>query len=149
VRGKLAGVDIFKLHHNHVVNDPMFLRQTFWGGLFTIFALLLVFYLAIQSLLFFNYDNVIESKALVPKVIITETAPTITADFDIRLLLTDYGGECEVGSGTCHSEITLSVTGFIGDPEPSGLTCIKQGRSCLLFLTCMKCFLESEVVVDI
>jgi hypothetical protein len=69
-RDKLDIFDIFNVNHNHIVDDPMQLKRTTLGGLFTILFIVSAAVLILISLLLFFMDNIVENKALIPLAII-------------------------------------------------------------------------------
>jgi hypothetical protein len=68
LKHSLKELDIFIYLHNHFLGQPMFIKKTFIGGLFSIGFL--AFAISLISRLSINYlhQNIIETKMLVPLV---------------------------------------------------------------------------------
>jgi hypothetical protein len=71
LRGFLPTLDLYKLNHNHIIDDKMLLKATNIGGIFTIAFLVSAIFVPLFSLVYYALDNTTESKALVP-LFITE-----------------------------------------------------------------------------
>ena len=69
-RKNLRLIDIFTVHHNYKVGKPMKLKKTIVGGFFTLILGLVILYLLFTALIFYFIDNVSETKASIPIVIV-------------------------------------------------------------------------------
>jgi hypothetical protein len=94
----------------------MYVRATFVGGIFTILAILLIIFLVVQSLLMYSYDNILETKSLIPLPVMVQNYPDATGDIEIKLIFGEYGGMCIAPSDDtkCHREITTKTSGMNG-----------------------------------
>jgi esterase/lipase len=74
-RDWLKKVDLYNKQHNHFVGEPMYVRGTSLGGLFSVLFILVALILVFTTLITYSLNNIEESKALVPMV-------TLDEDFD-------------------------------------------------------------------
>ena len=72
----------------------MLVRETKIGGLFTLLLFAVVSYVVISNFLYFNYDNVTETKAQIPIVVVEENYGVIDGKITINVIFQQYGGEC-------------------------------------------------------
>ena len=66
-------------------------KRTWLGGMFTCFTICVVFFLLTEAILYFVYDNVEETKALLPNVVMKDD---IRGDMKITVSFNAYGGFC-------------------------------------------------------
>lgn len=88
--------DMFTQQHNYNIGENMMTKRTFLGGLITCFAICVICFLATQTILFFFYDNIEESKALIPIVVMDED---VKGDIKVVFAFNAYGGECVNSDG--------------------------------------------------
>jgi hypothetical protein len=120
VREKMAALDIFVLEHNHSRNKPMIVRSTSVGGVVSVMCMILIMYVIFQSFLYYFYDNVDETKTLIPLVVLKELYGTILTDIKTTLVLNEYGGHCLDSSdnalgNTCSPELIIESSGILGN----------------------------------
>jgi hypothetical protein len=70
-----AKIDLYNKLHNHFVDEPMYVRDTTLGGLFSVLFVLVALIFIFTSVTNYSRDNIEESKALVPMI-------TLDEDFD-------------------------------------------------------------------
>ncbi|OMJ94323.1 hypothetical protein SteCoe_2523 [Stentor coeruleus] len=109
VWNKLECLDLFAKKHRQELEVPVVYRRTSLGGLFSVFFVLISFFLLTGSFLTYFLDNIIEMKSLMP---------SITLDIDIKSSLFTietnfyiYGGDCTTNS-KCHSKISVFPSGI-------------------------------------
>lgn len=61
-------LDIFTDKHNHTNDQPMRLRKTHLGGLFTLIFLMIAIMFASTNSIYFLDDNIIEVKSMIPLI---------------------------------------------------------------------------------
>ena len=105
----ISKLDLFKEYHNYVVNEPMKLKQTFIGGIFSLVFILVAVFMIFIAVLIYSEDNIQENKALVPLVTIEEEAEGFYAEFVLEIKLMRYGGECFVGENQCSSLTLIEI----------------------------------------
>jgi hypothetical protein len=71
----IMNLDLYNKKHNHFVDEPMYVRKTGLGGLFSVLFILVVMIFIATTLITYSLNNIEESKALVPIV-------TLDEDFD-------------------------------------------------------------------
>lgn len=144
IRNKLRGLDIYTDKHNHFLKQPMILKTTNLGGIFSVFFMFAaVLYIIIAFYIYFEY-NIEESKGLVPLATLQEDYDKVgsrqfTADISVYLKLENYGGACaaKVNSTSCSKKISLTTDRLYGDF--GNTTCYKEDTSCVIELTCNNC----------
>jgi hypothetical protein len=67
-----AKIDLYTKLHNHIADEPMYRRATGLGGLCTVMFILIALMFILSALITFSLENIEESKALVPIVILDE-----------------------------------------------------------------------------
>lgn len=137
LRRYLQMLDIYKEHHNYKIGSIMYLRKTLAGGVFTFIAMSMISILVLHSSVNYLYDNIKESKALVPNVALETDyekfeAETIVFEFTFM----NYGGDCGHNHEFTHQMtlITDNVIGTLNEP-----TCEKIGNDCYIKIVCMNC----------
>jgi len=136
----VAKVDMFDTQHNKD-NEPMVKRKTSVWGLFSLMALLWVAFLVILTLLQQFYDNITETKALVPILFLSQEAGEISANIEVVVSLHNYGGNC-VSNDSCANGISLSWENTVHDDV--SLKCYFIDKVCYIFSDCKSCVLSSS-----
>ena len=80
-------LDIFTLHHNYTIGKEMVMKRTRVGGFFTILMGLVICYLLTTDLLFYFFDNVIETKTSIPVVVVNQNWGEISGDITFNVYL--------------------------------------------------------------
>ncbi|CAG9320893.1 unnamed protein product [Blepharisma stoltei] len=136
----VARVDIFDTQHNKD-NEPMIKRKTSVGGLFSLMALLWAGFLVVLTTLQIFYDNITETKALIPYLFLAQEAGKLSADIKVVVSLYNYGGNCTVND-SCANGISLSWTDTAHDDVT--LNCYFTDKVCYVFSECKSCVLSSS-----
>lgn len=69
-------------------------RRTLIGGITSIIVYGSIVFLTIQSLLYFFFDNIEETKSLIPIVVVNEFYDTIKGTINIKVTFNEYRGQC-------------------------------------------------------
>ena len=129
--------DIFQLKHNFHAGEIMRVRKTKTGGFFAIVGFVIIIYIVISAFVFFEFDNVVESKALIPIVVVNQNWGTIKGRIEIHVIMYRYGGECVV-EDKCHPAISFETGGMFG--KISEIVCTKPySTTCQLNVVCEDC----------
>ena len=67
-------------------------RRTLIGGITTIIVYGSIVFLTIQTLLYYFYDNIEETKSLIPIVVANEFYDTIKGTINIQVTFNEYRG---------------------------------------------------------
>ena len=136
LRNLVSKIDIFKSSHNYTLDHPMVYKKTFLGGFFGCAFMVFALLLAGEALLVFIYDNLEETKTLVPYVVLEKENDNINGDLEVKLKLHYYGGQC-ILEGVCHPTISLAFESIQGDLETGCQVFDKTG--CLIHIVCRNC----------
>lgn len=113
LRKWLKNVDNYKLDHNHILDQIMYVKATQIGGVFTLMFLVSVIFVPLTTLITYTFDNIIESKSLVPFFITEREAfeadIQLEGKFEFWVKFFNYGGECVNENLECHEEISLTA----------------------------------------
>lgn len=135
IRENLKTIDIYSDKHNYQNDIPMVLTKNNIGGFFTlIFIAITIGYIG-SSLFNYMYYNIIESKALVPLMILDNKF--LAEKIIIECILAGYGGECGV-DGVCHSGIIIETNGLVGTSIDYKCDFI-DGNDCAITIVCNDC----------
>jgi hypothetical protein len=150
-RGCITEMDKFDDAHNYEDEVPLVTRKTFIGGIFTCFYLILAIIVIVGSIILFNMDNVLESKSLIPFVVLQELTSSVTGDVEVDVSLGNYGGYCidlnEDGEEICSKSIFYSMSSF--DNKKTTFECKKIDTDCELKLVIKDFEIEAETILYI
>ena len=139
-----AKLDLFKNGHNYTLYKPMVMDKTILGGLFSVMFLLVAIIMITSSALSYQNDNIEETKALMPVVILEQLGTQILADITIKLTLYSYGGVC---SGQCSPGGLFNIT-------PSNViywtyqtSCQLNKGNCEIYISCNSCNLQNGAAI--
>lgn len=110
----LCSFDLFDTLHNHILYIPMIRKQTKFGGIFGIIFIILALMIVIATVITFSIDNILETKTLVPLVVMEEKVSDFKTDMNITLTVMNYGGPCVDDLGRCANTIGYSVENIGG-----------------------------------
>lgn len=136
-------LDLFKTEHNYTLNQPMVMVKNMIGGFFSVLFLLVAVLLIVSALLEYNINNIIESKALVPLVILENTTPTFTGQIEIDLTFYSYGGDCVDSTGNVLAKLTYVNLAYTY-MKVSGS---KNGEDCIISLVCSTCQVQTGAYI--
>ncbi|CAG9313105.1 unnamed protein product [Blepharisma stoltei] len=131
--------DLYDDKHNED-DQPMWSRKTSIGGVFSIISLIIAAYLVSISFVQYRWNNIAESKSLIPIENLIKQAGRIKGDLFIVIGIYNYGGTC-VENDSCNENIILSFENIQGDF--SKINCIKQNKNCFVEITCKSCSLDT------
>ena len=98
------------------------------------------------STIYFDQDNVIEKKALVPLVTLEDEIDNILGDIVVIARFNYYGGACVEVGNICNSDITHNIDSIKGKPER--LSCYLDNETdCVLTFSCKGCEVKSGAYV--
>ena len=102
-------IDIFTTRHPTEIGDPIIVRKTRFGGVFTIVFIFAVIAIVIASIVTYLLDNITEIRSLVPKESIEED---ITADsLEITVTFYRYYAAC-LEENECNKINVFSDSGI-------------------------------------
>ncbi|CAG9320892.1 LZTR1_7 [Blepharisma stoltei] len=136
----VAKADIYDDKHNED-NQPMYKRKTYIGGLFSLLTTLWAFFIVIQYILQQSYDNVIETKSLIPLLHLYQQAGKFSGDISVSLSLYNYGGTC-VKNGSCAAG--LSLTWMNTNSDQTIMECEFFDKNCIVSTTCKNCEISTD-----
>ena len=129
LRHSLIKIDLFTDSHPQKLNVPVIYRRTNFGGLFSIIFIILFFSIVISAYITYTYDNIVETRTLVPLVTVDEK--TEAKEFIVYSKFHEYGGECVgQGQGNCNSELIINETGI--SYKEKYFECELIGKNCLV-----------------
>lgn len=138
----ITNIDYYQLHHNYILNEYMIIKKTFIGGIATSVYVIIAVSIIFSMGLSYGLDNIAETKALVPEVILEQEYGEIYArEIEFSFSFAGYGGECGDLKHICINEIRIDTSNLIGDI--SDLTCIKEAVYCIVTFKCTHCKLIS------
>ena len=147
MRNWIVGLDHFTNSHNYKLDVPLISKHTLLGGVFTFLYIVAALIIISNSLIIYSVDNEIESKSLIPLVVLQETIEKISGDIEIEVMLGNYGGDCEdQETGNCVNEIFFMITDIQKDEIK--FTCSRKGRTCTLSLKMSQCSIQSTTQID-
>ncbi|CAG9310880.1 unnamed protein product [Blepharisma stoltei] len=135
----LEKFDLYSADHNEN-NQPMWMKKTKIGGLFSLFAVLGAGFLIIISILTQIFDNISESQSLIPYNNLQEQAGHIKSDLWIEVVFYYYGGNCGYNA-SCTEYITFVPANIKG--TFSSIACQLIGSHCHISVFCSQCTLLS------
>ena len=110
-RSILHNLDLYKAGHNFQIDKVMYLRKNKIGGIFSLTFLLVAILLIVSAILQYELNNTIESKTLVPLVILENKNIPFVGNIEITSAFYNYGGNC-VENGTILANITQGKLAF-------------------------------------
>jgi hypothetical protein len=96
IREKLNLVDLYIDKHNYDKDQPMYLRKTIIGGLFTIVFVIVASILVFSTSMNYFYNNIRDVQTLIPSTLLEKQLNPLEADVDINVEFINYGGLCVV-----------------------------------------------------
>ncbi|CAG9313106.1 unnamed protein product [Blepharisma stoltei] len=132
---KFTKFDIYNDKHNEE-GKPMYLKRTSIGGFFSALAFIGVIYIFTLSNLEYWYNNVIESKTLLPYETLIKQAENFDSDITIIVGAYNYGGSCVTGSA-CNEYISWYQYNIIS--KSVVVECFKDQKNCFVQATFNSC----------
>lgn len=143
-------LDIYNELHTHFIGEQMIKQETVLGGLASVLFFLVALLFFITALVVFIYDNVVETKALVPLVTLQEDFNSVkprqfTTDLNVTLALMNYGDQCGDSVGNCDSNVYIGYSNIDGTLDT---TCIQRDKTCRVEITCKSCELNYGAMLN-
>ena len=128
-RHKILQIDIYTDAHPQDLNVPVIYRKTIYGGLFSVIFLVFVIAILISAYISYTYDNIFETRTLVPLVTVHESSEA--EHFIVYTQFHVYGGMCiGFGEGNCNIELIIDDTGL--DYKKRVIECKAVENTCLV-----------------
>ena len=146
VKNHLYRFDIFTSLHNHELKKNMILDKTKIGGLFSLIYAALAMIIIGATIIIYQTDNIQESKALLPSVILqNEVNEFISSVITISASFIRYGDSC-VFNNSCSSGIKLEYLNI--DSTAITYTCtFTSDNSCIVKVYCEECIINTGASV--
>ena len=141
---KIEDFDIFKSHHDYLINSPVILNRTKCGGAFSILFIFLIFLLVITAILMYSLENIAELKALQPLPVLQNEVDAFYANIQAIAEFENYGDICEI-NGKCSAEIKVIASDF--NILHENYSCQQTGSSCTISFMCLNCVIGSQASV--
>ena len=139
INSRLKYIDLFVSYHSQNLGTPVMLRQTFTGGLFSIYFLSLALITICIGLMGFIYNNVSEIKTLVPLVTLTDEIKSSTLSVEFQFY--DYKGDCVI-NGKCDSQDDISDSGISYNSK--NIVCESKDTTCSIRILYQDFHLKSD-----
>lgn len=134
-------IDIYTQQHNYTLNSPMYMRKNYTGGVFTVIGICLIVILLLNSCLNYSYDNISESKALVPSLALERKYSHFSAkEMIFEYTFKNYGGQC-TSLEKCTESLEIlrdNLEGTLSQPK-----CQKLSNDCNIHFHCHDCELTN------
>ena len=149
LRNYLVELDKFDDGHNYEDEVPLVTRKNLIGGIFSCFYIILAIVVIIGSVILFYMDNVVESKSLIPFVVLQELTSSVTGNVVVDVDFGNYGGSCvevnEDGDEICSSSIFFSLSPITN--EKIDFACKRIDTDCQLNLILNDFEIEAESIL--
>lgn len=148
-RNYLVELDKFDDGHNYEDEVPLVTRKNLIGGIFSCFYIILAIVVIVGSVILFYMDNVVESKSLIPFVVLQELTSSVTGNVEVNVVFGNYGGYCveenEDGDEVCSNSIFFSLSPLTN--EKIDFTCKKSETDCEINLILNGFEIEAESIL--
>jgi hypothetical protein len=136
----ITKLDIFRDSHNYFKGVPMTLKTTTFGAVFSALFIICALCLASVALIAFVYENIEETKSLVPFAVLLDEVDEFTGDIEVTLEAYSYFDNCSSGDITATpTKLKYSST----DTKTS-----KSHSSCLIKFFCNECVILTGATVS-
>ncbi|OMJ67915.1 hypothetical protein SteCoe_34790 [Stentor coeruleus] len=143
-RERLYSIDIYNNLHNYVIGEPMYMRVTFFGGLFTLFFITIALIIIGATIISYEVSNIQETKSLVPLAILENEVSDFTADrMIVKVEFMRYGENCtsDILTQKCVKEVTATISNVAN--SANSINCeYTQDKSCIVKYMCKDCILK-------
>jgi len=133
LREVLPYLDMYDENHKHELNQPMILRRTYLGGLFSVLFIVMAALLCLNTVLLFKYENVEELKSLLPLVTVDKE---FKANLYVNAYFYNYPGKCLTSDDVELELINLEFSETKVDSN-------KTNGNCLVSWECKLCKVQS------
>ena len=142
IRNKLDVLDLYPALHNHIVKTVMMLDNTLLGGFFSLVFITLAMIIIGASIITYQLDNIQETKALVPLVILeSEVAEFVASDVDIYASFLRYGDSCVNSTGGCSALIFVTFQNV--NYNSTSYSCTLVDKTCMISVICVACVFDA------
>ena len=136
LRKKLKGIDLYSDSHNYAENKPMYIKSSKIGGAFSLIFILTGVFIIGQALIYYTMSNILETKTLVPFVVMNKRNPQVSGDFEIQVKLYSFGTYCLV-DGVCNPDIEITHSNIQGNLK---FACsVEESQQCSVSFACKHC----------
>ena len=145
---KLKNIDLYTNMHNYELRKKMILDKNRIGGIFSLFFIALAVLLVGISSIAYDLDNIQESKALVPLVILqSEVDDFISTDFGVYTSFLTYGDSCIAGN-ICSPLISVYPTNMRYRSFTYVCT-LSSSKTCIITVSCTSCIIDTGASISI
>ena len=148
VRERLRDIDYYSDLHNYPWEKFMKIEKKTIGGLFTLIAGTLSLLVVGASIITYTMDNIQETKALVPLVILQlEVTDFVATEITILTSFLRYGDSCVV-DGACSKLISV----VLSNVRYSSYQCtcnMSSDKTCEVSLVCKGCIIDTGGLLQI
>lgn len=139
IRLYIHNIDIFKVQHNYTLDAPIIMKTNKIGAFFSFGFVLGSIIVIILSSYAYQYDNIQETKSLIPLVILEKMNQNIRSTFTIELEFYNYGDSCEHQFGPSGSfKSIISGISYKSYTQISYLF----NKNCFIQLVCYDCLIN-------
>lgn len=143
IKNNLKFLDLFKIRHNFEIGSYMKMEKNRTGGFFAIIFLIVAIILIIIACLDYIYNNIIESKALVPLVLLNSEIEAFTGNLTAKVTLFNYGGDCDSES----ESFSIEFSNLNKDDYSKKLK--QDGSSCIIEIKIVNCEVETGASMEL
>lgn len=147
-REKIKLFDIFKEEHSSSLENYEEEDPTTFGGAFSILFIIAAVIIFVTTIVAYQYNNIFESKSLIPLVVLSEEVTDFTANtLTIYSSFIRYGDTCVV-DGLCSPQISLTTENIRS--SSSHYTCdLTSTETCNVNFTCNNCIIDTGARLSI
>ena len=148
LRSRLDLLDLYPALHNHIVKTVMMLDNTILGGFFSLIFITLAMIIVGASIISYQLDNIEETKALVPLVILeSEVTEFVAKNVQIYASFLRYGDSCVNSTGGCSDLIFVNF--YHVNYNSTAYTCALLDKTCTITVTCTACVFDAGSMLSI
>ena len=126
-RKVLKKIDLYRAQHSNKELEPIMLKKTEIGGLFSAIFLVVALIAIGASIAVFSNNNIYEDKGLVPWITVTETI--VSKSFTFSAVFYGYAGQCIMNS-MCSKYIFISDSALNYTHKLT--LCSKESGNCIV-----------------
>ena len=126
-RNALKRIDLYTSLHSQKENEPVMLKRTEIGGLFSAIFLVISLISIAAAIASYSSNNITEIKGLVPFITVTDAI--VSKSFLFSVVFYGYGGACVVGS-SCSKYMFISDSTLIYNSR--SVFCEKSSSNCIV-----------------
>ena len=148
VQKDIDAIDLFSADHNYHFKKKMLLEKNMFGGYSSLIFISLAIIMIGLAVIAYVLDNISESKALVPLVILQADVVDFNASsIQISSSFLTYGDSCAINN-TCSPLIFLTTANI--RYSSLSYTCeLSTIKTCVVFVSCISCILDPGAYISI